>query len=213
MFLLIPPIVVVLMPHSTKHTNRHWALCYIIVMQLISLTYYLVLLFDSIWIHILFYCACIAGSLALTYIELFIRIISTNGNVDSAIGDWQSDKDKQPAGRADGAADLSQRVIQLMDNSSCWCDPDFTVASMAKELCTNRTTLSSAISKTSYENFAALVNEYRICAFIQLVHSDRLPCYMDAFYAVGYRSRKTALENFRKIKETVHPTFRVIVQL
>ncbi len=73
---------------------------------------------------------------------------------------------------------------------------------MAKELCTNRTTLSSAISKTSYENFAALVNEYRICTFIQLVHSDRLPCYMDAFYAVGYRSRKTALENFRKIKET-----------
>jgi YesN/AraC family two-component response regulator len=47
-------------------------------------------------------------------------------------------------------------------------------------------------------SFSAYINSLRIEEFIQRVHSKESTNYQDIFYDVGFRSRATALRNFKQ---------------
>ena len=64
---------------------------------------------------------------------------------------------------------------------------------------TNRTSLSLAIQKSEYRNYTTYINKLRIDDFVYCVTSNCSGNFQQAFYDVGFRSRATALRNFRQI--------------
>lgn len=85
-----------------------------------------------------------------------------------------------------------------METSYAYRNPDLSLAMMATALHTNRTTLTLALHELGYPSFNAYINTLRIEDFIQRVRIKASTNYQDAFYDAGFRSRATALRNFKQ---------------
>ncbi|MPN19748.1 hypothetical protein SDC9_167120 [bioreactor metagenome] len=85
-----------------------------------------------------------------------------------------------------------------MKTNNAWRDPDLSLNTLASELFTNRTSLALAMRASGYENYTNYINHLRIDDFIQQVESGQSENFQEAFFFVGFRSRGTALRNFRQ---------------
>lgn len=114
---------------------------------------------------------------------------------------------------------LYNRIIDHLRDDKPWLDPDFNINDLAKSLMTNRTYLSSAITKGSGEHFSTLVNTYRINEAKRLIiESVGKPENIDDIMSkCGFRNRGTFNSSFnkltgmtpgqfRKYSESVHPS-------
>jgi AraC-like DNA-binding protein len=86
-----------------------------------------------------------------------------------------------------------------MKTNQAWRDPNISLSMLTEKLGTNRTTLSKAIHDSGKENFSVYINEMRISDFISLMNSRKNISIKEAFFVSGYRSRTTALRNFKAI--------------
>ena len=93
---------------------------------------------------------------------------------------------------------LCEKITLHMKLTCDYRDPDISLNMLAASLCTNRTTLSCALHELGYVSFSAYINSLRIEEFIQRVRSKESTNYQDIFYDVGFRSRATALRNFKQ---------------
>ena len=64
---------------------------------------------------------------------------------------------------------------------------------------TNRTTLARAIQEIGYDSFTVYVNTLRINYFIKQIEENKTSQFKTAFYDAGYRSRATAIRNFKLV--------------
>ena len=94
---------------------------------------------------------------------------------------------------------LFNRLDEYMKRNAAWRDPDLTLNKLSSIMHTNRTTLSLAIQTSEYGNYTAYINKLRFDDFVYCVTNNSLVNYQDAFYDAGFRSRTTALRNFRQI--------------
>ncbi len=97
---------------------------------------------------------------------------------------------------------LIQRLEAHMKEHKTWRNPDLTLNMLASELFTNRTSLAQAFHDSGYENYTNYINRLRIEDFLQLVESGQIRNFQEAFFEVGFRSRSTALRNFRQYTGT-----------
>jgi len=74
---------------------------------------------------------------------------------------------------------------------------------LTEELGTNRTTLSKAVHENGIESISFYINKLRVSDFVSLMNKDNHISIKEAFFICGYRSRTTALRNFRQIKGTI----------
>jgi AraC-like DNA-binding protein len=93
---------------------------------------------------------------------------------------------------------LIQRLDTYIKNNNAWRDPDLSLNALAAELCTNRTTLAQAMRENGYENYTNYINRLRIDDFLQQMKTGESENFQEAFFFVGFRSRGTALRNFRQ---------------
>jgi AraC-like DNA-binding protein len=93
---------------------------------------------------------------------------------------------------------LIQRLDMYIKKNNAWRDPDLSLNTLAAELCTNRTTLAQAMRENGYENYTNYINRLRIDDFLQQIEAGESENFQEAFFFVGYRSRGTALRNFRQ---------------
>lgn len=84
-----------------------------------------------------------------------------------------------------------------MNEQELWRNPDLTLQDLAKSLNTNRTTLSAMIQQQGYTGYSDFINRRRIEAFTEAVDSRKSINIQQLFYEVGFRSKSTALRNFR----------------
>lgn len=93
---------------------------------------------------------------------------------------------------------LWDSLIFQMDEKELWRNPDLTLEDLAKVLHTNRTTLSTLIQQQhGCSGYSEFINRRRIEAFVEAVSSGGTVNTLELFYEVGFRSKSTALRNFR----------------
>lgn len=96
---------------------------------------------------------------------------------------------------------LYNRIIDYLQEKKPWLDPDFNINDLAKSLITNRTYLSSAITKGSGVHFNTLINSYRINEAKRLIieSADKAENIDEIMSKCGFRNRGTFNTSFNKL--------------
>lgn len=211
--LIFSPLLFVLFIHRTRlyhNSDRVWIKKYVFTLSINIIAYILVLIFNRPLIHTLYYYVSVGCSLYIVYMELFDRLIGKPAAVTVNIDEKQIQSEEKVAddaatirsnekGQVDSKnAVLIQRLDTYIKKNNAWRDPDLSLNTLASELCTNRTTLAQAMRENGYENYTNYINRLRIDDFLQQVEAGESENFQEAFYFVGFRSRGTALRNFRQ---------------
>ncbi|MCB9070935.1 MAG: helix-turn-helix transcriptional regulator [Prevotellaceae bacterium] len=207
--LIFSPIVFVGVIHRTslyKNADHIWIKKYVITIFINTLAYVLVLMFNHELIHTVYYYISVGCSLYIVYMELFDRLIgktvvkepmeehhiqSTILSSDELVNEGKGSIEQKNAA-------LIQRLNDYMITNSAWRNPDLSLNHLASELFTNRTTLAQAVREHGYENYTYYINKLRVDDFVQQITSGQFENFQEAFFFVGFRSRNTALRNFRQ---------------
>lgn len=179
-----------------RNSDTLWIKKYMIVKFINTFAYGLVLIVNHMLIHTLYYYVSVGCSLYIVYMELFDRLIcepiaNTEMNEEQSFSSYEkySFDQKNKA--------LVERLDTYMKTNKAWRNPDLSLNSLASELCTNRTTLAQAMRENGYDNYTNYINKLRIDDFLLQIESKHLDNFQDAFFFAGFRSRGTALRNFK----------------
>lgn len=91
------------------------------------------------------------------------------------------------------------KLEKYMNETKAWRDPDITMSSLVRYVSTNRTTFALIMKENGFDSYSCYINQYRVKDFIDLYNCNRTENYQDLFYDAGFRSRATALRNFKQI--------------
>ena len=192
-----PVMLIFTIPYTRRYNNtdRIWMMKYTICFTINTIAYIIILISDHIVVRTLYYYVCAGCSIYIAYMELFERLIKKPSTV--ATTDEDSNEPEYIEETEEKQNPLCERVVMHMRHTSDYRNPDISLNSMATSLLTNRTTLSKALRELGYTNFNAYINSLRIEDFINRVKNERIYNYQDVFYNVGFRSRSTAVRNFK----------------
>lgn len=206
--LIFAPALIVFFIHRTRlyrNSDHIWVRKYVITLSVNMLAYMLVLMFNHPEFNILYYYVSVGCSLYIVYMELFDRLIvktlpaavaeekeeTTDETDDSFLCPEKCGNDKKDSV-------LIQRLDNYMKIHKAWRNPDLSLNTLASELFTNRTSLAQAMRESDYENYSNYINRLRIEDFLQQIESGQMLNFQETFFFVGFRSRSTALRNFRQ---------------
>lgn len=203
------PALIVIYIYRTRlqlNSNPIWVKKYVFAFTLNILAFLLLILFGNPIFHIVYYYISVGCSLYVVYMELFERVISNpHGHAFTTLkmnrtGETTSPDDEEGAGTKESR--LVGRLENFLITTRAWRNPDLSLNTLALELMTNRTTLGNALRECGHENYILYVNRLRTEDFIDQIESGAIKNYQDAFFLAGFRSRSTALRNFRQFTGT-----------
>lgn len=194
-----PVMLIFTIPYTRRYNNtdRIWMMKYTICFTINTIAYIIILISDHIVVRTLYYYVSAGCSIYIAYMELFERLIKQPKPNTVATTDEDSNEPEYIEETEEKQNPLCERVVIHMRHTSDYRNPDISLNSMATSLLTNRTTLSKALRELGYTNFNAYINSLRIEDFINRVKNERIYNYQDVFYNVGFRSRSTAVRNFK----------------
>ena len=211
--LFFTPTFIVFFIHRTqlyRNSDHIWVRKYVLTLSVNMLAYMLVLMFNHPEFNILYYYVSVGCSLYIVYMELFDRLIvktlpaavaeekeeTTDETDDSFLCPEKCGNDKKNSV-------LIQRLDNYMKIHKAWRNPDLSLNTLASELFTNRTSLAQAMRESDYENYSNYINRLRIEDFLQQIESGQMLNFQETFFFVGFRSRSTALRNFRQFTGSI----------
>ena len=108
----------------------------------------------------------------------------------------------------DMQAELMERILILMNDTSIICDPEFTIDKLAELVQSNKTYVSQVINTILKKNFRSFLNEYRIEEAQRLFSDPDTTKYTTEVVAfrVGFKSH-TGFRNIFKDITGVSPAF------
>jgi len=216
---LAPVMMIFFIPYTRRYNNtdKQWIRKYALCFSINTVAYLIVLLVDVLPVKVAYYYVSVGCSLYIAYMELFVRLIGRqqvkemkDGSLVGLCGDMVVtmgvvSEEPHGSGLTDAATvkppqllALSERITLHMETTSDFRNPDLSLAMLAAALCTNRTTLTLALHELGYPSFNAYVNTLRIEDFIRRIRNKESANYQEAFYDAGFRSRATALRNFKQ---------------
>lgn len=216
---LAPVMMIFFIPYTRRYNNtdKQWIRKYALCFSINTVAYLIVLLVDVLPVKVAYYYVSVGCSLYIAYMELFVRLIGRqqakemkDGSLVGLCGDMVVTmgvvtEEPHGSGLTDAATvklpqllALSERITFHMETTSDFRNPDLSLAMLAAALCTNRTTLTLALHELGYPSFNAYVNTLRIEDFIRRIRNKESANYQEAFYDAGFRSRATALRNFKQ---------------
>ena len=93
--------------------------------------------------------------------------------------------------------ELMERFTSYMENKKGYTSPQITIASVAKELGTNRTYLSKAINAATGRTFLQIINEYRMRHAVEIISDKTSDIPLKQLAAdLGYNSMSTFYTSF-----------------
>lgn len=199
-FVFTPVFLIFTIPYTQRYNNtdRRWMIKYTICFIINTIAYIIILISDHIIIKTLYYYVSAGCSIYIAYMELFERLIKHQVSPECDVTDANNEELEYIETADEKQNPLCERIILHMKRTSDYRDPDISLNSMAISLFTNRTTLSKALRELGYANFNIYINSLRIEDFINRVKDEKPENYQDVFYNVGFRSRSTALRNFKQ---------------
>ena len=201
--LFIPMCFVLLgIPHNWARSSadNRWIMLYTVGTQGIAVLYLFSMLTGYTLVNALHIAYCMALCLAVTYQELYLRIMVPAGSVPKT--DIVSVSPEPEASEADSFP-LWRELNRLMEEEELWRNPDLTLENVAKQLGSNRTTIANLIRRHGYDDYRHFINRRRIAEFLKIAATDRRINIQDTFFNVGFRSKNTALRYFRKLTGTI----------
>jgi AraC-like DNA-binding protein len=202
-FLIFTPILFIFfIPYTRRYNNTDyvWIRKYVIALSINCLAYILVLTFDTPVVRTLYYYVSVGCSLFISYMELFVRLIGK-----PVVKETITQKVEEPLPLYGEPVSKSKNAVLIdklnayMAKTCAWRDPDLSLNTLAQALCTNRTTLTQVMQENGYDSYTTYVNNLRIGDFLKQVESKQSVNFQEAFFDAGFRSRATALRNFRQI--------------
>jgi len=195
-----PLLFIYFVPYTRRYnnTNKAWILKYTFCIIANISVYMLLLTFDLLIIKVLYYFVTVGCSIYIAYMELFERLIE-QGQVSAAVPNMVTvDEVCYTEALPAKQNPLCERVVLHMNQTCDYRDPDISVNKLAALIGTNRTSLSNALHELGYTSFNDYINTLRIKDFIQRMENKESDNYQNAFYDAGFRSRATALRNFKQ---------------
>jgi len=195
-----PVLFVYIIPYTRRYNNadKRWMYRYTLVLMINTVAYMILLVSDFLAYKIAYYYISAGCSIYIAYMELFERLIEVRKEpmiMNHAVSIQEIDDSEESFAKKNH---LGERVVLYMKKTKDYRDPDISLNKLASSLCTNRTTLSKALHELGYSNFNAYINTLRIEDFIRRIRNKESDNYQDAFYNAGFRSRATALRNFKQ---------------
>ncbi|MDD2315659.1 MAG: AraC family transcriptional regulator [Proteiniphilum sp.] len=208
LFLLTPGLFVIFIYYVKHHNNTDsvWLKKYATAFYINIIAFVLVLIFKEPLLHILYYYVSVGCSLYIVYMELFDRLLVKkvkNKQTDVEASQEEISSVLETASLESQKSELTKRLDAYMHKNSAWRDPNLSLTRLASDLYTNRTTLAQAMHDSGYENYINYINKLRIDDFLRHIESGQSSNYQEAFFFVGFRSRSTALRNFKKYTGTI----------
>jgi len=194
-----PVIFIFTTPYTRRYNNtdKTWILKYTLCFTVNTVAYMIILISDLLAVKIVYYYVSAGCSIYIAYMELFERLIpypASTGAPHVINFDELNPVDTSSAVQNP----LCERIALHMNRTNDYRDPDISLNSLASSLFTNRTTLANALHELGYVNFNTYINTLRIEDFIRRIRNKESVNYQDAFYDAGFRSRATALRNFKQ---------------
>lgn len=212
LFLLIflPALLLYYLPYTRRYNNANqkWMHGYIVVVTINMVAYLIVNVYDTFLFCSLYVVVSLLCSLYITYQELYVRLIRQPIGIQINGPGPAVEVGPAPLPKLGGDArqilnpresDLFERLEKYMNDTQVWQDPDLSVERLVSALYTNRTSLLKAIQQHGYDNYTSYVNGRRVAEFIQIIEQQKSFNYQQTFFDVGFRSKSTALRNFRYI--------------
>ena len=202
------PALIVIYIYRTRlqlNSNPIWVKKYVFAFTLNVLAFLLLVLFSNPVFYIVYYYISVGCSLYVVYMELFERVISKSpGHALTTLKMNRTGETTSPDDEGAGTKEsrLIGRLENYLNSTMAWRNPDLSLNTLALELMTNRTTLGNALRECGHENYTLYVNRLRTEDFIDQIESGVIKNYQDAFFLAGFRSRSTALRNFRQFTGT-----------
>ncbi len=195
-----PVLFVYIIPYTRRYNNadKRWMYRYTLVLMINTVAYMILLVSDFLAYKIAYYYISAGCSIYIAYMELFERLIEVRKKpmiMNHAVSIQVIDDSEESFAKKNH---LGERVVLYMNKTKDYRDPDISLNKLASSLCTNRTTLSKALHELGYTNFNFYINTLRIEDFINRIRNNESDNYQDAFYNAGFRSRATALRNFKQ---------------
>ncbi|MDD2953684.1 MAG: helix-turn-helix domain-containing protein [Parabacteroides sp.] len=194
--------IVFFIPHNKVRSNTTltWVYSYVIGVQGISILYFGNMFFGLIPTGIFHHLYTIGFICYITYQELFLRLFIVPSQLEDATTlDVQQFPATEPIEAADNREldPLFHKLEQYMEQQQAWTNPNLSLPILAEALHTNRTTLSHTLREAGYD-FYDYIAAYRIRAFCSAVEQGKVISIQAAFFEVGFRSRATAFNQFKK---------------
>lgn len=208
LILCLPVFMIFYIPYTRKYSNtdRTWIIVYVISGIIDVLSYLLILTYHTMLISIIYFHFTMAITALRLYMELIYRIVDKKmtsedimtPNLDErkAIEQTIASHERENPGPG---SDLFTRLERYMIEGQSWRNPNLSLGMLTDELGTNRTTLNKIVHDNGIENITTYINNYRIHDSIYLLNTHQEMSIKEAFYTCGYRSRTTALRNFRQV--------------
>lgn len=211
--LMFCPILVILFIPYTRiysNTSKTWVRVYSILFVIDIASYILVLAVHSTMIAILYFHTTIILTLIRIYMELAYRMVDKKVSKQMILAIDEKEQnilidemDPSKSNEEEKKDILYYRLQKYMAQHQTWRDPNVSQRMITHELCTNRTTLAKALHENGIESFSTYINQKRISDFISLMEGRKNISIKEAFFICGYRSRTTALRNFRMITGSI----------
>lgn len=199
----LPALLLYFLPYTRKYNNadHKWLRGYVITVIINTVAVLVVLNSCNMVVRTLYYVVSVSCSMYLVYQELFVRLIRESQE------ELSMQPEVEPYIQAEPVVLLEQnhktgllfaKLEQYINQNQLWRNPDLSVNELTRPLATNRTYLRETIHQQGYESYTTYINRKRINEFIQIIQQQGGGNFSQIFYDVGFRSKATALRNFRK---------------
>lgn len=186
--------------YKTSSADCSWISTYTVGIQGIGVFYTLFMLTGSMAVSIAHVTYCTLFCLFVIYQELFLRI-----NVPFVPQETPAELPAPPV-IPDETTTLGKekenplwiQLNELIDREQLWRNPDTNITKLAVLLDTNRNKLTRIIQEQGYDGYKEFINRRRIDEFLKIADSDNYVNVLDTFFKVGFRSKATALRNFKE---------------
>lgn len=203
LFCFIPYTILLLrIPYRWQQNSvdNKWIYKYVMGVQVVGLLFSIAVLTGSATVSCIHLLYGILFYLYVVYQELYLRLLpaSVDKTVTPQVAatptplDGSDQKDETASSNL-----LWEKLLLQMDENELWRNPDLMLEDLSKSLNTNRTTLSVMIQQQGYSGYSEYINRRRIEAFVDTLNNNQPINTQQLFYEVGFRSKSTALRNFR----------------
>ena len=113
----------------------------------------------------------------------------------------QEEREEQEDAGEDFPQEGRSRLLQRIDDERLYLQPGLTLAALAKQLGTNRTTLSKLVNEEAGMSFTDFINRKRIAFVIKLEQENPKARKQDLAEHAGYTSMRSFYRNYNLFKD------------
>ncbi len=192
-------------------SNNKWLMLAITFLALLMLILYSRTLYSSDYdfnyISIYFTAIALSLFICLYSFMLYLKpdIITKTENLTETGMDTESDVKYKNSGLTEAmTSTLKSQLVNLIETKKVYLDNGITLEKLAKELNTDRYSISQVINQEFGKNFYEFINDYRVQEAVNIIENNKgkIKLVTDLIYESGFNNKVSFYKAFKKRKKT-----------